>query len=82
MAIVEWPGTDEEKLAMYRAVRANCACERRVGVLVEQCGAHSLLVPKDNKWNRLVFMRRSAHTLLFQEFGITSRDIYRDGGKT
>lgn len=63
----EWPGTDEEKLALRRAVRRNCGCTIENGRTSTQAGCHQLLIPDERVWNHLIFVRRMAGKFMVEE---------------
>jgi hypothetical protein len=72
---VSWHGTRQESLALLDAIARNCTCEFGVmGVRLSACSAHRMLTEDQRALDGLLFARRMADRLRYEEFS-TSRTV-------
>jgi hypothetical protein len=64
-----WHGTDDERLDLLYAIAHNCECEvDDMGVQLEACASHRMLINEQRVLDGLLFGRRMADRLKRQEF--------------
>ena len=66
---VSWHGTQQESFDLVNAITRNCTCELGLmGVRMETCGSHRMLMEDQRALNGLLFMRRMAERVRREEF--------------
>ena len=69
-----WHGTHNERLDLLRAIAHNCECDvDDMGVQLEACASHRLLISDQRALDGLLFGRRIANRLKRQEFELSLR---------
>jgi len=64
-----WHGTESERLDLLQAIARNCECQvDNMGVQLEACASHRMLVRDQRGLDGLLFARRIAGALKRQEF--------------
>jgi hypothetical protein len=72
---ISWHGTQSESLALLDAIARNCTCEfGLMGVRLNACSAHRMLTHDQRALDGLLFARRMADRLRYEEFS-TPRSV-------
>jgi hypothetical protein len=75
-----WHGTQSERLHLLYAIAHNCECEvDDLGVQLEACASHRMLISDQRALDGLLFARHAADRLKRQEFELSARDQVRGG---
>ena len=66
---VSWHGTQQESFDLLNAIGRNCNCEfGLMGVRINACGSHRMLLEDQRALDGLLFARRMAERLRREEF--------------
>jgi hypothetical protein len=69
MQQVVWHGTQQESFDLVNAIARNCTCEfGLMGVRLATCAPHRMLTEDQRALNGLLFARRMAERLRYEEF--------------